>query len=266
MSWPWLLHLEMGSACPPGGIPFDNLAPNNLGILKLNKYNGSLAYFTYFGASTDGFPFRDIKYVGKNLVVNGNSQDGYLPVTPNAFQRLNSYSVYTGAYNGDCFIAQLDSANNIVYCSYLGGTASETLTYATVAGDDVIYMGTTNSNNFPVTPNATQPLYKGGSNDIVLVRYNTRNRAITYSSYLGTTTNENVAAAPVIAGNEVYVLANCYQYASSPVTNDFPVSADAFQKTVIGSKVPSSHPYIAKVNTATGKTGVWLIHHLIAYR
>lgn len=246
-----------GIPVSPGGIAFSNEENTNLGVFKFNKSTGSLQYFTYLGGNTDFFPFRTLSYVNDQLILSGNSQTAYLPVTANALQKQNSYYEYDGVYGGDCFILQLDASNNIVYCSYMGGTKSESFQDAKVVGNDVYFTGTTASLNFPVTANATQSVNKGfygsSAGELVLVKYNTISRSVTYSSFLGTNLHDSYMQAISVNGDHLYINAMATGTGNTPLTADFPVTPDALQKTMVLGTVGASHQYVAKINTVTGR-------------
>lgn len=254
-----------GAIVSPGGLAFDNNEDVNLGLLKLNKANGSLNYFTYLGGNSimDAFPIRDLIFMGNDLIVYGNSESPYLPVTPNAIQPYNSFHIPNGYYAGDAYIIHFNAANQIVYCSYLGGNESENIYVATPGDNNTIYFsGLTNSNNFPVTANATQSVNKGSvlntPGELFITKYNLSSRSITYSSYLGTNiydsyTYSNGKYSVVVDGENVLTLAGSNYFQSQQVAVDYPVSADAFQSTIIGNVPVAGHQYFGKINTITGK-------------
>ena len=255
-----------GIPVSPGGLPFDNNEDMNLGVLKLNKTDGSLIHFSYLGGNSENdiLPIRGLKYSGNNdLIIYGNSLTGYLPVTPNAIQPYNSFHLPNGIYAGDCFFIHINAANQIAYCSYLGGNETDAIySISQDANNNIYFAGVTNSNNFPVTPNATQSVNKGSSlnspGELFFTKYNLITRSITYSSYLGTNVYDifpsaNGAFQITTTGENIFTNAVSNYALGQSIGVDFPVTADAFQPTLIGSSNQAFHQYLAKINTATGK-------------
>ena len=154
-----------GIAVSPNGLPFDNILPTNMGLLKLNDNDGSAIHFTYLGAQDYVFPLSYLSYSGSDLVVTGYTNNAYLPVTPNATQPLHALG---GSSDRDCYIAQLDAGNNLVYCSYLGGSGDESIYFQEplANGNDLLFIGATSSTDFPTTANATQSVNKGSSSGL----------------------------------------------------------------------------------------------------
>lgn len=90
---------------------------------------------------------------------------------------------------------------------------------------------------------------------MAVVKYHIPARKVTYSSFIGTNVNDGVSAAAFF-GDIAYLSVTATHYTGKPLLNDFPVSADAFQKTMVGqnnTNSGSNHQYIAKINTTTGK-------------
>ena len=248
-----------GITVTPPGLPFDNILPTNTGILKLKDNDGSIIHFSYLGAQDYVFPLGSLSYNGKDLIITGNTNNAYLPVTNNATQLLHSLG---GNGDRDCYIAHLDSGNNLVYCSYFGGNGDENFYYQMpfVSGNNILFVGATNSIDLPITANATQAVNKGSSQgygELMFVKYNKVSKSITYASYLGTNVYDNIGYLnpAKVVGNDLYLQlsANTSVVNLGPLNNDFPVTPDAFQKTMVGANQPGAHQYLAKINTETGK-------------
>ena len=75
----------------------------------------------------------------------------------------------------------------LVYSTYLGGSGSDFgLGDVAVDEDGSVYVtGTTNSPNFPTTPDAFQPAFAGAANDAFVTKLSRRGTALLYSTYLG---------------------------------------------------------------------------------
>jgi hypothetical protein len=253
-----------GISVTAGGLPFNNNFSTNLGILKLNATDGSLLHFTYLGSVNGGSSeaLNGLAYVNNDLLVYGQRNNTYLPVTPNATQYYKSYDQQGGYTGNDLFIAHINGANQLSYCSYLGGTGTENITDVAVLDNDIYMAAVTSSIDFPLTANATQAINKGSTNqlagELALVKYNTASKSITYSSYLGTNLIDNYSDAtiqplPGFIPKDEHLFLNTVSNASSPGTMsvDYPVTPDALQKNNTGSS--RIHQYVGKINTGTGK-------------
>ena len=66
--------------------------------------------------------------------------------------------------------------------------------------------------------------------------------------------NYGYSAPTKLVGNDLYLQLNTNTSVPNfgPLNNDFPISPDAFQKTMVGAD-KGTHQYVAKINTVTGK-------------
>ncbi len=250
----------------PGGLSFNNTSIENNGLLKLNRLNGALNYFSYVGPASTYINLSQIQYSGNgDLIIAGGSTSPYLPTTSNAIQPNESYYLPRSYEGPDSYFMHFNNQNQLVYCTYLGGEAYDAFLGTTVNGNNVYIAMLTASSNFPVTGNATQLVNKGTkgapanfvviAGELALLKYHIPERKITYSSFLGTNVND-APSAGFYDGDIAYLSLRTTHYNGKPLLKDFPVSADAFQKTMIGQNNTNGiadHQYIAKINTVTGK-------------
>lgn len=263
-------YTAVGAGIPvsPGGIGFNSISVANNGLLKLNRLSGALTYFSYLGGPLQTYVYPSLLQAAANgdLIINGISSSPYLPTTPNAIQPYQSYFEPRGYEGPDCYFIHFNSRNQLVYCTYLGGEGYDAYLGATIQGDHVFIPMLTASNNFPITANATQLVNKGTrgapSNFVViageyaLIKYSIPEGKITYAGFMGTNVNDAPAGQFVADGDVVYLPLKATHYNSKPLLKDFPVSADALQKTMLGQNNTNGiadHQYIAKINTVTGK-------------
>lgn len=110
------------------------------------------------------------------------------------------------------------------YSTYLGGNSSDSGQAIAVDADGNAYItGYTYSANFPTTAGATQPGL-GGAIDAFVAKLNASGTQLLYSTYLGGTSDDEGLGIAVDAAGNAYVTG----YTGS---SNFPVSADAFQRT-----------------------------------
>lgn len=142
-------------------------------IAKFNSGLSSLLASTFIGGNN--------KDTGEDIVIgeNGNiyftgvTQSSNFPVTPNA---------YNESFNGamDAFVSKLDSNLLILSAStFAGGTGSEKGQAIVLDENSNIYIvGQTASIDFPITHNAFDTTYNGGSNDCYIMKFDSSLSAI----------------------------------------------------------------------------------------
>lgn len=144
-----------------------------------------IVYASYFGGSLgDTAPAMRVDRSGA-FCFGGHTFSADLPVTANAFDQTFDTQ--------DAYCARLDPAlppaNQLTYCTFVGGTAAESGTSLVVDSAGVITMsGGSTSTDFPVTEGSFQQANGGGFQDMWVVRIDPNrapNEQLIYSSYLG---------------------------------------------------------------------------------
>jgi hypothetical protein len=168
--------------------------------------------------------------------VTGLTNSPNFPTTPGAFQPVNEASEV------DAFVTKLNRTGTaLVYSTYLGGIGFDFGSGIAVDDEGHAYVtGGTQSPDFPVTPDAFQPINAGGS-DAFVTKLNRGGSALVYSTYLGGTLTENVdqgsGAIVVDRFGQAYVTG----HTDSP---NFPTTPDAFQPVNRGL----TDAFVTKVN------------------
>jgi hypothetical protein len=129
------------------------------------------------------------------------------------------------------------------YSTYFGSrSGADSLTaVAFDAAGNIYAVGSTSSADLPTTPGALQPGAPqpgSGFGDAFVTKLNPSGTAVLYTTYLGGSGVDDAAAIAVDAAGTAYVT-------GSTSSNDFPTTANAFQR---GSLGVSSHPFIAKLS------------------
>jgi len=169
-------------------------------VTRLNNTGTALIYSTYVG--------------GKNSVQSGrsiaidNNDNAYVTGQTNEQYAAGAHIVTTaGAYNTtasggyDAFVFKLDpTGSTLIYSTLIGGSGRDNFcggygffptditSYGTgiavSATGEVIVGGSTESNDFPITPGVIQPTKTSGQNGFV-TRLNAAGSAIIFSTYVG---------------------------------------------------------------------------------
>lgn len=227
----------------------------------------TLIFSTFSGSTADNFGY-SATYDSRGEVYAAGSvfnfAGDFFPTTVGAFQTTWAGGLgYNNASNRsgtgtDIGITKYDSAGTQrIYSTYLGGNHDD-LPHSLVvnANDELFVFGTTASNNFPVTPNAYDTSFNGGTNpgvftglavhyltgsDIIITRFNANGTALLASTYIGGTGNDGLTY-PEYAGlhynyadevrGEIDVDKNNNVYvATCTRSTNFPTTAGAYQTT-----------------------------------
>jgi hypothetical protein len=183
-------------------------------VTKFNAAGSALVYSTYLGGSggngfTAGFSIK-VDSTG-NAYVTGQTRATNFP-TVNPIQGTFG----GGTPDGDAFVSKLNAAGTaLVYSTYLGGNDNDIgFKIALDSLGNAHVTGVTHSANFP-TANALQSTLKGAS-DAFVTKLNAAGTALTYSTYLGGTTDESGNGIALDSAGNTYV-------AGGTSSTDFPV-------------------------------------------
>jgi hypothetical protein len=184
-----------------------------------------LTYSTFFAGTKTDEPTGIAAAGGKIYVTGFTSSDDY-PVTANAYQ-----STRPGGTN-DGFVAEFDPSQSgtasLVSSTYLGGTGQDIPRSIALAADGQVYVaGYTRSGDFPTTPNSYRPFYSGGG-DAFLTRIDLGANAVTYSTYLGGSGQDQATKILVEPSGHVALT-------GFTLSNNFPVTASALQSSQAGN-------------------------------
>lgn len=149
---------------------------SNAFVTKLNPTGSALLYSTYLGRGDDFGTGVAVTPNGQATVAGITSAKNF-PTTQNAFQRLIG-----GQLGG--FVTRFDPVGKLIYSSYLGGNAAESLPAVALDRDTNAYVTGQAGSDYPVTPAAFQQTLKGGGDAFVakvvsLCALSTVNRTVT---------------------------------------------------------------------------------------
>ena len=141
----------------------------------------------------------------------------------------------------DVFVTKLSRDGAIVYSTYIGGTNGAAGQSIDVDASGAAYVvGATDSADFPTTLGAYQRTYRGGENDLMVLKLSPAGNRLVYSTYLGGTgtdggTSEDIVVDPIGYATVV----------GSTESGDFPTT---------GGAVMTTHPAGSVVGFATKLT------------
>ncbi|MDD4028546.1 MAG: hypothetical protein PHX86_02345 [Caldisericia bacterium] len=167
---------------------------SNIFIRKLNEDFSKQLFEVQFGGSgneyiTDAFCSQD------QLFICGSTRSIDLPITEDAL-------LLEPPGWGDGFIAIFDLSGHLQYSSYIGGSSTDICTSFKKQGDDLYIVGTTWSEDFPITTDAFQKrLY--GNTDTFYMKLNLSFYTLEYATYLGGSGEEYCAALCLVEDEPV---------------------------------------------------------------
>jgi gliding motility-associated-like protein len=173
---------------------------------------------TYLGGSAEEQPHSMIADAAGNLIIAGRSNSPNFPVLSNVPDTADGYDIIVTKLNatGTALLGSIkiggsdEDGMNIADKELVFGDSSIRRNYGDDArsevildaANNVILASCTKSNNFP-TLNALQPLFGGGLQDGVILKFTPNLSNIIYSTYFGGNKNEAcfVASISPITGN-----------------------------------------------------------------
>lgn len=196
-------------------------------LAKLSPDASRIIYATYLGGKGNEFAeHRPLLLPDGSFILTGVTSSPDFPTTDNALQRE-----LKGRNDG--FLVKLaPDGRRFAFSTLLGGAGGEFFLMPTPDADGNIYIvGTTTSRDFPVTPDAVQPTFRGpegaGEGDGVFAIVSADGSKVLYATYIGGSGGDLIRSIALGPKGEVYLVGNT----SSP---DFPITANAVQKTHVG--------------------------------
>lgn len=166
----------------------------DIGILKFDPTGATLVYATFFGGNRVEYPHSIIVNDQRELLMMGSTTGGTFPATANA---------YDPTHNGgsDIFVSKFSAdGTQLLASTFFGGAGNDGLnvsfalqktSFDEKRGDillasngDIVIASATSSSGLG-TAGTYQPAYGGGTQDGLLVRFNSSLTQVNWCSYLG---------------------------------------------------------------------------------
>ncbi len=241
-------NLIAGGTCFAQGYPITlgayQTTFNSLIDVVLTKYNGTgsqLLFSTYLGGSSTEVVSSIIVDSLDNVFLYGATGSSDFPTTSNAYDNtFNGGLSFSVAGNGssftsgsDIYIAKLNNlGTQLLGSTFIGGNDNDGVNFSDSLkynyGDffrgeiqinkqgNIVVVSSTKSSNFPVTPNALQPLI-GGLQDAVLFSFNPALTNLLWSTFIGGLNDEAGYALAIDNTNNVVITGGTW-------SNNFPTT------------------------------------------
>ena len=236
----------------------------DIGILKYSPDGSNALFITYIGGSDMELPHSMIVNEYDELLVYGTTGSADFPVTNGAYSNDFQGGPPTSFENGfisinnglDLFVIRLSNdGSSLLASTFVGGTGNDGLNSAVelvpnyadeirgslwVDSDNNVYVGTsTESADFPVSPDAIQPIFGGGNQDGVILKLDGNLSTLKWATFLGGQSNDGIFYLTVDRDENVIVT-------GGTVSQNFPTTSNAYQASSLGdvdgfvSKIDSS--------------------------
>ncbi len=209
---------------------------------KLNPAGSALVYSTFLGGAGTDHGYGIALDGEETAYVVGSTNWSDFPTTPDAFQ-----TGYHG--NGDAFVLRLNStATTLLYSTLLGGVKADAGVAIAAVGDGVAAVtGYSASTGFPTTSGAFDTSHDGPY-DAFVTALNASGSALTYSTFLGASGDEQGYGIKAGSSGLVYVAG----HTASP---NFPATQGSLDTSYNGS----GDAFVAKL-----RIGDWIGPTLIS--
>jgi len=240
----WVTGRTYSSDFPvtPNALQTANAGTPDSFVSKLDANGRTLLFSTFCGGASYDEGTAVVLDAAGDAYVTGWTMSTNFPVTANAYRKTVQFL--------DAFVTKFSSAGSLTYSTLVGGYGSDYgLAIAVDAAGSAYVAGRTSSADLPVTYTATQmpagagPLQGsrllqdvlaalkaggfGGTEDGFVMVLNREGSALLKGCYLGGTARDSANAIALSATGEVFV-------AGDTQSTDFPVTAEAAQKTFAG--------------------------------
>ncbi|MDC3961759.1 SBBP repeat-containing protein [Polyangium jinanense] len=185
-------------------------------VTELIPSGSAFYYSTMIGGSGSDVGYRIGVDSAYNAYVVGISDSTNFPTTPGAFRGVKKGL----ADEFDVFVTKVNEPGSAIsYSTWVGSGPGREIPFIAVSSSGKAYVsGMTTSSSLPVTANALQKTYRGGSADGFLMELNVWGSAAAYSTYLGGSGHDSLYGVAVDKyGNAV--VAGWTDSANFPVYN-----------------------------------------------
>jgi hypothetical protein len=177
-------------------------------VTKLNAMGTGLLYSTFLGGSKGEGGFGIAVDSAGFAYVTGSTGSDNFPTSQGAFQTIHGGCIAdfcTSNLCEDAFVTKLNpTGTEIVYSSYLGGIVGDAgFGIAVDFAGNALVTGSTTSFDFPRS-NPIQSMY-GGFRDVFVAKVNATGSALVYSTFLGSSGDEEGFGIAVDSGGNAYV-------------------------------------------------------------
>ena len=201
-------------------------------VSKFSANGAALVYSTFLGAAGDDAAAAVVAAESGSAIVAGFTSSPNFPTTPGSFD-----PTYNGSYEG--FITKLNSSGTaLLESSFIGGSSDDDIVGMAMGptNDRVFVGGSTESDDFPVTPLAYDTSINGAKDGFV-ASYLLQKPALGFATFIGGFAQEYGYCLTVDAMGQASLGGETESF-------DFPLTAGAFDTELAGL----TDGYVSKLN------------------
>ncbi len=180
-------------------------------LIKLDSM-GTRIFSTFFGGNSQDDAYGLACDNNANIYMSGLTSSTNFTITPGAYQS-------TLGGSADTYLAKFAPTGSLNYCSLLGGNDYDFVNKMIYYNNYLYVIGNTASVNFPMIGGSIYSTLQGATN-VLLIKYQL-NGAPVVTSYFG--------GSSVDVGNDIVANANRICFVGKSTSNNYPISAGAFQ-------------------------------------
>jgi hypothetical protein len=159
-----------------GGVREEPHKDGDMFITKISS-TGDPIFSTYLGGSETEWGYAQIDH-SDNIIFGGGTWSSDFPTTIGTFQ-----TEWKGGNDG--YISKFSPTGELLWSTLVGGNSyDKSWQFLIDKQDNIIYTAASESDDYPTTPNAYQSNYGGGSDDLVITKFDP-NGMVLWSSYYG---------------------------------------------------------------------------------
>jgi hypothetical protein len=222
---------------------------HDLVFARLSADGSNVEYATYLGGTEPagarpGTPSIALS-ASRNAFLLTTESSSDAPTTPNAYQRSKAGS-------DDLYVARFDAAGQLVYATYLGGSADEDLETHNIAVDGsgrAAIAAVTSSTNYPTTAFAYQASYGGGSHDGVVSILSPDGSTLVASTFIGGTGREDVQGVAFAPDGLLYLSGGVRSSGLRTTSNAFRANFSGVEDGFLAGFLPDLRgaPYVSYI-------------------
>jgi hypothetical protein len=183
----------------------------------ISTEDSRIIYSTYLGGSKPEGIRIIIPVDDYEFIFVGGTRSPDFPIVGTPWE--NTFRGDTGSiYATMIFVTRLNIATNqIISSTYFGGSDLDGIASAIYHNDNIVFAGSTWSDDLPVTPNAWQPQYRGNG-DGYIAALNATGSELVFCSYIGGTGIENLKDMKIDAHGNIVItgLTDSWNYPTTP--------------------------------------------------
>ncbi len=222
--------------------PFQVREPAGVGAPSSATADGTDLFFsTFVGGDTEDTAVDLVVDDQGEVYVCGITASEDFPATPGAFEIVYQGGGLNEYVQGDAFVAKLNATGeSLLYATFLGGSSGAEIVFDIAVDDagNAYLAGSTESEDFPVTSGAAQPVFQGGDEDGYLAKLSASGSELIFATFMGGVEKDSVAGVAVGHDGSIYITGRTESVG-------FPTTLDSFQPSLSGGQ----DGYVAKLDS-----------------